>query len=451
MSRPANKVLVIDDEPDIRELLAITLRRMKVEPVCAASLAEGEEALRDGAVRFCLTDMRLPDGDGLDMLERLQCSRPELPVAVITAHGNVETAIRALKSGAFDFLSKPVDLEQLRALINNGLELSAAPRESNGGLLGDSALMVQLRATAAKLARSMAPLYIHGESGTGKELAARLLHRLGPRAKGPFVPVNCGAIPTELLESELFGHKRGSFTGAVRDHPGLFRMAEGGTLLLDEVAELPLQMQVKLLRVIQERSVRPVGGREELPVDVRLLSATHHALDELVARGEFRSDLYYRINVISLRMPPLREHGEDIPLLAEHFLRRLAGKQGVSRRRMFSLDEEVLEALRDYAFPGNVRELENILERVWTLCEGRRITVADLGLPDASAPALEQASEPIPETEGKGNLGSYLDEVERTRILKALERAHWNKTRAARLLGVSARALRYRLKKLGIQ
>ena len=447
MKAVADKVLVIDDEPDILELLAITLRRMKVAPVCAASLKEGEEFLRDSSIRFCLTDMRLPDGDGLDLLERLQRTRPELPVAVITAHGSVETAIRALKSGAFDFLTKPVDLEQLRALIHNGLELSATPAESKDTLLGDSEPLRQVRSTVTKLARSMAPVYISGESGTGKELAARMLHQLGPRASGPFVPVNCGAIPTELLESELFGHKKGSFTGALSDHAGLFLEADGGTLLLDEVAELPLQMQVKLLRVIQERQVRPIGGRVELPIDVRLLSATHKSLADLVARGEFRQDLYYRINVIELPIPPLRDRKGDIPVLAKYFLKRLVG----AARTPPTLAKEALRGLCDYPFPGNVRELENILERALAFCEGQRIKLADLGLP-SDPQAGEDAAAPVqgPEEAEEGNLEGYMDDVARDRILKALEQTRWNKTQAARLLGISPRALRYRLEKLNI-
>ena len=365
-----SSVLIVDDEPDLCELLSITLRRMDVHPRTAGDVAAAQRLLKAERFDLCLTDMRLPDGDGLDLVLWIQQNVPNLPVAVITAHGNVETAVRALKAGAFDFVSKPLDLGGLRKLVAAALKLAG---DSEGDttvfgprLLGASAPMQALREMIARVARSQAPVHISGESGTGKELVAKLIHETGPRREAPFVPVNCGAIPNELMESELFGHKRGSFTGAVSDKQGLIQSAEGGTLFLDEVADLPLHMQVKLLRVIQEKSVRPVGETREVPVDVRILSATHRNLAELVAQGRFREDLYYRINVIELRVPPLRERREDLPELAAGILRRLSLRLGVPTP---VLDPAALELLRAHPFPGNVRELENVLERALTLCE----------------------------------------------------------------------------------
>ena len=447
MTKPV--ALVVDDEPDIRTLLEITLGRMQVACVSCADLAEARARLAEGRYDVCLTDMRLPDGDGIDLVRLIGERYPDLPVAVITAHGSMESAIAALKAGAFDFVSKPVDLGILRRLIDSALRLRepppsvpAASRDGLPELLGDSPPMAQVRALIAKLARSQAPVHISGESGTGKELAARLIHALGPRADRPFVPVNCGAIPHDLIESELFGHVKGSFTGAHADKPGLFQAADGGTLFLDEVADLPLALQVKLLRAIQEKAVRPVGAAREVPVDVRVLSATHKDLGELVASGTFRQDLYYRINVIGLRMPPLRERPEDIPLLAQEILARLARSHGVEVPRV---DAAALKRLLDYGFPGNVRELENILERAMTLCEGNRITADDLGLaetagtPNSTAPSDRPAS-----------LDDHLEDLERQAILKALDETRWNRTAAARKLGISFRQLRYRLEKLGL-
>jgi two-component system response regulator PilR (NtrC family) len=427
------QALVVDDEPDIRELLEITLARMAVESRCAKDLGEAKALLDRQHFDLCLTDMRLPDGSGIDLVRHIQAQAPSLPVAMITAHGNMESAVEALKAGAFDFVSKPVDLQVLRKLVNTALRLSDTQpqpdRRSRDTLLGDSPAMREVRATIVKLARSQAPVYVSGESGTGKELAARLIHEKGPRAEGPFVPVNCGAIPTELMESELFGHKKGSFTGAAADKQGLFQSADGGTLFLDEVADLPLHMQVKLLRAIQEKAVRPVGASKETPVDARILSATHKDLGRLVQEGAFREDLYYRINVINLHMPSLRERAGDIPELADHILGRLASVMDLGKP---AFNEAAMEALRGYTFPGNVRELENILERAITLCEGDRISAEDLALPDrgqASGAAREMPLE------------SYLTTMEKDAILKALER----------LLGISFRALRYRLKKLGLE
>ena len=444
--------LIVDDEPDIRELLELTLGRMGIDTRSAADLAQARELLEQASFDLCLTDMRLPDGDGIDLVRHIQETRPELPVAVITAHGNMETAVEALKAGAFDFVSKPVDLQLLRKLVNSALKLaeqSGRDRRTRDSLLGDSAVMQTIRSTIAKLARSQAPVYISGESGTGKELVARLIHSKGPRADNPFVPVNCGAIPSELMESEFFGHRKGSFTGAVSDKEGLFQAADGGTLFLDEVAELPMPMQVKLLRAIQEKAVRPVGAQKEIPVDVRILSATHKNLAGLVDEGSFRQDLFYRINVIELKVPSLRQRREDIPMLAQHILARLADSTGMA---VPEFSDAALEALQRYAFPGNVRELENILERAMTLSEGQAIQAGDLQLPEID-PAEQQAAgldQPPPPPEGVP-LEDYLDNIEKQAILNALEQTGQNKTAAAKLLGITFRALRYRLKKLGLE
>jgi len=385
----ARSALVVDDERDIRELLVLTLGRMGLRVDTAADVASARAQLAEHSYDVCLTDMRLPDGNGLELIAHIAARYPDTPVAMITAYGNVEAAVDALKAGAFDFVSKPVDLAVLRRLVNNALELHQQRRSvaaPAAGLTGESAVMQQLRQTIAKLARSQAPVYIAGESGAGKERVAKLIHEQGPRAKGPFVPVNCGAIPAELMESEFFGHKKGSFTGAHIDKEGLFQAANGGTLFLDEVAELPLHMQVKLLRVIQEKSVRPVGASTEVPVDVRILSATHKDLAQLVADNRFRHDLFYRLNVIELRVPALRERADDIPQLVEAILRRLSSEAG---EQLPQLDADALQALREYPFPGNVRELENILERATALCEGDTIHRADLRLP---APQAGQAA-----------------------------------------------------------
>ena len=444
--------LVVDDEPDIRELLELTLLRMGVSVVTAADLGAARTALAEQPINLCLTDMRLPDGDGLDLVEHIQRTRPEVPVAVITAHGSMDTAIQALKLGAFDFVNKPVDLKVLRDLITTALKLAptAAPAgEEEEGLIGESEPMERIRATIAKVARSQAPVYISGESGTGKELVARMIHDRGPRADAPFVPVNCGAIPSELMESEFFGHKKGSFSGAVADKEGLFQAAHGGTLFLDEVAELPLPMQVKLLRAIQEKAVRPIGAQREVSSDVRILSATHKELAALVADGGFRQDLYYRINVIELTVPPLRERPGDIALLARRLVARAGELVGVPA---LALGDDALEALEGYPFPGNVRELENILERAATLCEGEVIRAEDLMLPRVEMPdegaALAEASSA---EVGGQPLDDYLAEIERSAITRALEKTRWNKTAAAKVLGISFRSLRYKLKKLGLE
>ncbi|MDH4056544.1 MAG: sigma-54 dependent transcriptional regulator [Gammaproteobacteria bacterium] len=426
--------LVIDDEPDICELLTLTLGRMNIDSKSAVDVAGAKTLLKKHRFDICLTDMRLPDGDGLDLVDWMQTHAPSVPVAVITAHGNVETAVQALKLGAFDFISKPLDLNNLRNIVANALRVDA--RESHGPkLLGESQQMNDLREMIHRVARSQAPVHITGESGTGKELVARLIHDSGPRAEGPFVPVNCGAIPAELMESEFFGHRKGSFTGAINDKAGLLQCAEDGTLFLDEIADLPLPMQVKLLRVIQEKKVRPVGASREESVDVRILSATHQNLSEMVASNEFREDLYYRINVIELHVPALRERGDDILLLADHILHRLNGK--------VSLGEDARTALLAYSFPGNVRELENMLERAVTMCLGGTITAKDLNMRDPSEPGT--ATAPL------GRLGEQVDDVQRQAIVDALEKTRYNKTAAAKLLGLSFRQLRYRIKKLGIE
>jgi two-component system response regulator PilR (NtrC family) len=443
MRRPL--ALVVDDEPAIRELLELTLTRMDVDCVLAADLAEARAALRSRAPDLCLTDMKLPDGDGLQLVSHIQQHAPQVPVAVITAHGNVESAVQALKNGAFDFVSKPVELASLRSLVSTALKLREKHQTEGRGatrLLGKSPAIAQVRAVVAKVARSQAPVHISGESGTGKELVARLIHENGARSDAPFVAVNCGAIPGELMESEFFGHKKGSFTGAVADKDGLFQAAQGGTLFLDEVADLPLHMQVKLLRVIQEKAIRAVGAQRETTVDVRILSATHRNLNELVRAGRFREDLYYRINVIELRVPPLRERPEDIPLLATHVLARLAGD---GKPAQLAADAAAL--LLSHSFPGNVRELENILERATTLAEGELIHAADIHL---QAPADDAEQEPVTVVTAQP-LGKHLDDVEKEAIRKALEQARYNKTAAAKLLGMSFRQLRYRIKKLGLE
>ncbi|MCX7230489.1 MAG: sigma-54 dependent transcriptional regulator [Burkholderiales bacterium] len=537
----APRALVVDDEADLRELLELTLVGMGLDVDCAADLASARRLLASGSYALCLTDMRLPDGDGLSLVTLIGAEHPDTPIAVITAFGSAESAVAALKAGAFDYLSKPVGLDALRALVRSALRLSAgaegaaadppplpaveAPRVAplrppsfdatpaarivpgagagaraapgaGGLLLGVSPAIETVRASIARLARSMAPVAITGESGSGKELAARLIHRLGSRANQPFVAVNCGAIPENLMESEFFGHKRGAFTGADQDRTGFFQAADGGTLFLDEVADLPLSMQVKLLRAIQERCVRRVGHTVEEPVDVRIVSATHQDLARCVAAGRFRQDLYYRLNVIELRMPPLRERLEDVGVLADSVLVRLATRAGLQVAPRLS--SVTLRYLQSYGFPGNVRELENILERALAFSNGEVINVEDLGLRPAGHEASENeradADDTQDEDDGTAPVGAagrasgagagpaasaagdgqaaavrvtqgapvlsedgipeslpdYLDAVERDAILRALERTRHNRTAAARLLGISFRALRYRMQRLGI-
>jgi two-component system response regulator PilR (NtrC family) len=468
----APTVLIVDDEPDLIELVSLTLGRMNLQTASASNLERARAQLSARRFDLCLTDMRLPDGDGLDLVAYIQEHHPELPVAVITAHGNVESAVRALKSGAFDFVSKPLDLGVLRKLVATAIKLVERSEAAGGGAAGSAALPTQgprlmghssaissLRELIARVARSQAPVHISGESGTGKELVARLIHASGARHDNPFVPVNCGAIPSELMESELFGHKRGSFTGAIADKKGLVQSAEGGTLFLDEVADLPLHMQVKLLRLIQEKTARPIGEQREMPVDVRVLSATHKNLAELVAQGRFREDLYYRINVIEIRVPALREHREDIPELADAMLQRLSSRLGLPAPRISLQARAALEA---YAFPGNVRELENILERATALSVSGIIDAPDLQLRPGSIPGAPAGNGPAPTAApsalatpsgalAAAGLGDHLENIEREAIIKALEQTRYNKTAAAKLLGMSFRALRYRVKKLKIE
>lgn len=440
------RVLVVDDEADIRELLDMTLARMGLDTDCAGTVAEARRMLADNQYQLCLTDMRLPDGQGLELVRYIGEHCRDLPVAVITAHGSMENAVSALKAGAFDYLSKPVSLDQLRALIKSVLDLPRqAPVLSQPGgrhLLGESAAIQQVRALIEKPARSQAPVYISGESGSGKETAARLIHEHSARRNHPFVAVNCGAIPENLMESEFFGYKKGAFTGADTDRDGFFQAANGGTLLLDEVADLPLSMQVKLLRAIQEKRVRKVGATLEDVVDVRIISATHQSLRQLVEAGRFRQDLFYRLNVIELKMPALRECREDIPLLASHILARLAAANGQPVPR---LAPAAVRALCDYPFPGNVRELENVLERALALSSGSEIAADDLQLVPPATAAEEQASAEV------GSLQDYLDKVEKQAILDALQKTRFNRTAAAKLLGVTFRSLRYRMERLGMK
>tara|TARA_B110000305_G_scaffold34375_1_gene33946 strand:+ start:7409 stop:8815 length:1407 start_codon:yes stop_codon:yes gene_type:complete len=462
--------LIVDDEPDIRELLEITLGRMGIETLSAKDVTAAKALLQAHEFDFCLTDMNLPDGNGIELVQHITSNYPQLPVAMITAHGSMDSAVEALKAGAFDFVSKPVNLKLLRSLVDRALNLKPLGPKTDtesSSLLGETPVMIALRKQISKLARSQAPIYISGESGSGKELVARSIHENGPHAQGPFIPVNCGAIPGELMESEFFGHTKGSFTGAVADKQGLFQAANGGTLFLDEVADLPLPMQVKLLRGIQEKAIRPIGSQQETSVDVRILSATHKDLTTEVERGAFRQDLFYRINVIELHVPSLRERADDIPILAEELLSRVADDYQIP---MPELSSEAISELTRYHFPGNVRELANVLERAVALCENAIIMPDDLQL-TPTVPTEEQFTKPVfdskhksSEPEGPINkssgpalpedeesLDSYLENIEKSVIVDALEATRWNKTAAARKLGITFRALRYKLKKLGLE
>ena len=439
------RVLVVDDEADIRELLDLTLARMGLDADCAANLAEARALLQERRYQLCLTDMRLPDGEGLSLVREIGEAGYDLPVAVITAHGSMENAVAALKAGAFDYLSKPVSLDQLRALVRAALDLPQLPQamaaKNEAPLVGNSSAMTEVRALIERVARSQAPVYLHGESGSGKELAARMIHQQGARREHPFIAVNCGAIPESLMESEFFGYRKGAFTGADADRDGFFQVASGGTLFLDEVADLPLSMQVKLLRAIQEKKVRKVGSSQEEAVDVRILCATHQNLRERVESGHFRQDLFYRLNVIEVRMPALRECREDIPLLAERIVERVARQCG---QPVPTLTLAALTALQAYPFPGNVRELENMVERALALLNGSSIEVDDLNL----AP-VERSAGSMPEA-GSIDLQDYLDGVERKVITEALQKTGFNRTAAAKLLGVTFRSLRYRMQRLEI-
>ena len=444
-------VLVVDDEPDIRELLELTLIKMGIGVVVAGSVAEAKDRLGETRFDLCLTDMRLGDGEGLDLVRHIAGLGFDLPVAVITAFGSAENAVAALKAGAFDYVSKPIGLDQLRALVNSVLSLperSGAQPVDGRVLLGDSPPLMQVRALVGKLARTQAPVYVSGESGSGKELAARLIHSNGARREQAFVPVNCGAIPETLMESEFFGYRKGAFTGADQDRDGFFQAAQGGTLFLDEVGDLPLAMQVKLLRAIQEKKVRKLGATQEDAVDVRIISATHQNLAGLVEAGRFRQDLFYRLNVIELKMPPLRECREDIGQIAAGILARLAGPAGTPAR----LSGVALDALALYDFPGNIRELENILERATALSGSAEINAEDLRIEplaaeDSEANGSQREAAGLPSLP----LPDYLDRVEREAITQALARTGFNRTAAAKLLGLTFRALRYRMQRLDIR
>ncbi len=432
-------VLVVDDEPDILELLEITLVRMGLKVSCAENYSTATRLLQSDSFDFCLTDMKLPDGDGISLVEYIQQYCPDMPVAVITAHGNMELAINAMKAGAYDFVSKPVSLKKLRRLIETGMQTAksspSTDAQSEFQIIGQSKHIIELRKTIRKFARSQAPVFIEGQSGTGKELVARQIHAQGARRDNPFIAVNCGAIPSELMESELFGHLKGSFTGAINDNPGLFKSANGGTLFLDEIADLPLPMQVKLLRVIQEKSIRPVGAHREESIDVRIISASHKNLTQLVEEGQFRQDLYYRINVIGVMVDPLNQRVEDIPLLAEHILTRLGQENGIQ----YSFQASALEALQGHDFPGNVRELENILQRSCALTENNNIADTDIHLPETARTNITETS-----------LLEKTIELEVGELEKALIKNKWNQSAAARQLGITLRQLRYRCEKLGL-
>ena len=450
-------VLLVDDEPDILQLLEITLTRMGIDSLCAATIEEARQALRTHEVSCCLTDMKLPDGNGLTLIEFCQKHYPEIPIAMITAHGSIETAILALKAGAFDFLTKPINLDRLRDLVRHATRYHHRDQNTARNLLiGVSAPMQLLRDQINRVARSQAPVHLHGASGVGKEVVARAIHLLSPRAEQSFVAINCGAIPEELLESELFGHKKGAFTGAINDKPGLLLSAHGGTVLLDEVADLPLTAQVKLLRAIQEQCVRPVGAEREIPIDIRIISATHQNISAAVSEGRFRDDLYYRLNVIDIYVPRLKERPEDIPALTNHILARLS-----AGNRTTAISRAALDRLLTYDFPGNVRELENILSRAVALSDSDTLDTHDIQLQPLSdsqgaAAAASSVTGAEPESitdmlDVQGDLESHLAGIEKAILEQALQAHRWNKTATAKALGITFRSLRYRLKKLGLE
>lgn len=449
-TEPCYQALIVDDEPDIGELISLALIQSNIQCDIAYTVTDATKKLAQKKYHFCLSDFRLPDNTGLALVKLINTVYPTLPIAIITAHGNMETAVEALKLGAFDFVSKPIDINKLRQLTTEALKLTPIDNEQRSHsieeerLVGYSEAICQLKHNISKVSRTQAPIHITGPSGSGKELVAKIIHQKSPRHTGPFIAINCGAIPSALLESELFGHCKGSFTGATKNKIGLFQAAHGGTLFLDEIAELPLEMQVKLLRAIQEKSVRPVGQIHEIPIDVRFISATHQDLSLLVSQQKFREDLYYRINVIQLTVPPLSQRKEDIPVLCDHILNLLAQNQQ-SLKPIFT--QEALDTLLCYSFPGNVRELENILERAFALSNGRFITLNDLAL--ASPENKDYATSAM--INSPNALEGYLHQHEKESILEALTQTYGNKTKAAELLGISFRTLRYRIKKLGLQ
>ncbi|MGH1485086.1 MAG: sigma-54-dependent transcriptional regulator [Cellvibrionaceae bacterium] len=461
-----NKILVIDDEPDIRGLLSMTIERMGHHAICAETVAKGRSILAEEKFDLCLTDLRLPDGSGIEIVKLIQDKHTQTPVIVITAHGSMDIAIDAMKNGAFDFINKPVDLSNLRKLINSALNTPKQKinSETASDIIGDSPAALNLKKNISKVSRSQAPVFICGESGSGKELVARSIHSFSSRYNKPFIAVNCGAIPKELMESEFFGHTKGSFTGAIQDKQGLFQSAEGGTLFLDEVADLPMDMQVKLLRAIQEKTIRAVGAQIETRIDVRILSATHKQLLDEIQRGNFRNDLYYRINVIEINVPPLRQRLEDIEILTNKLLKKISSK---NNSNLITISKSALSLLKDYSFPGNVRELENILERASALCDEGNIDAANLQLtplikaePKSSEISIENDTKQLlgldgpstiaPFNSDKLSIDEYLDNIEKSIILEKLEQNRWNRTTTAKVLKITFRSLRYRMKKLGI-
>ncbi|MFB2539313.1 MULTISPECIES: sigma-54-dependent transcriptional regulator [unclassified Acinetobacter] len=471
--------LIVDDEEDLRIVMQMTLARMQINCVMAENIQQAKIALQQNSFHFCLTDLNLPDGNGLDLVQYINQNYTGLPVAVISAYGNMDIAIAALKAGAFDFVNKPIQPTQLKALVQQALSTSINPisdldlQIENQMLLGQSEVMQNLKRTLRKLSRSQAPVYIAGESGTGKEVVARLIHQLSNRNEGPFIPVNCGAIPQELMESEFFGHKKGSFTGAHQDKVGLFQAANHGTLFLDEIADLPLAMQVKLLRAIQEKKIRPIGGDQEISLDIRILSATHKNLEQMVQEGLFRQDLFFRIHVIDVQIPPLRERGQDIIILAEHFLTQICQDWGLDP---MDLSDDARKSLMTGYYEGNVRELRNVMERAVTMCDGDVITSEHIqGLKKIDSDTISAVSNHSQQdtantehtySEGmtsaantnmlpkqslpKEGLEEYLASIEKNLLIQALDSTHWNRTLAAKKLGMTFRSLRYRLKKFGL-
>ncbi|MEB3753312.1 sigma-54 dependent transcriptional regulator [Acinetobacter sp. MD2(2019)] len=469
MNTQPNRVLLVDDEIDLCLLMQMTLKRMGIESELAHTVSDAKKKLRLQHFNACLTDLNLPDADGISLVEHMNQHYPNTPIAVISAYGNMEIAINALKAGAFDFISKPILPEALQQL----LEKAIVPHETSNlnqpeiedrCLIGHSAPMHQLKQTLRKISRTQAPIFITGESGTGKEVVANLVHQLSNRKNGPFIAINCGAIPAELMESELFGHKKGSFTNATHDKQGLIQSAHGGSLFLDEIAELPLNMQVKLLRAVQEKKIRPIGSDTEHAVDFRIISATHQNLEQLIQQGKFRQDLFFRLHVMNIELPPLRERGEDIIELARHFIQQICQEWGLANKQ---LTANAHAFLMQHAFTGNVRELRNMIERAITLCDDKQIdavqlqghvspahsvaenlaTHPDIALSNSKIPDIQMsAPKQLPEQ----GLEAYLEQVEKDILLNALELTHWNRTLAAKKLGMSFRSLRYRLKKFGL-